>query len=488
MKKNFLNFINNRSIFVLSILLLINFALRVIIYFNTTLISFGDYKTYLKGIELIKDNGTIPLLNVNSLYLNSYIGYFFKYVLGNFDYYFLFNCLLGTLTSLVVYFICVKLTKNKGIGILAVFMHCIYLEFLVFSSIFYTPIIVIFMLSIIILLLIYFLEYKGYKKLLAGAIIVILVNGSFYFKGELSRLWILLILFGLINLKKKQILIGFVLLGVLLTFSTRALRHYHILPYKAGNISAYDFKFFGHTDYGGDGGEGAFIYKENRERYFTGFKKYCLKHQINNPTSIDHNNFKREEVKKFRTQHPFKWVYLQFYKFCRFFGVVPEGNSFKILITGTLKNMTVLTVMLLVLPFAVMMLLIVITFNFQRIKKAIYKPEAILLGAFVLYYIAGSVFYGQYQERYRMPLMVCFLIPYLAWSLVSFDYKNLIKNKKEIVLKTLITLLILSVWASQAYHSLVVRKDRYSDQKVITEIKNSQKIILDNKAKKRIII
>jgi len=455
------DYISRKASLILITLLVSNFLIRLLIYYNTKFLSIGDYRSYLKGIELIKERGTIPLVSGNSLSLNSYIGYFFKYVLGNIDYYFIFNCLLGTITSYIVYLICLKLTKNKLVGLLTVLLHCIYLEFMAFSSIFYTPIIMMFLLSLIILLLIHYFNATGYKKFLIAFILLLLVNGTFYFKGELGYLWILLILFGLINFKKKQILIGFVLLGTLLTFSTRVLRFYHILPFKEGNISANDFRFFGHTLYGGDGGDGAFIYKENEEKYNKALSEYCEKNKIKNPTRIDKNNFHWEEVKNFITKHPFKWIHLQFYKFCRFFGVVPEGNSFKILVSGVLKGKTAITAILLVLPFAVMILLIVITFDFGSIKGRFNKPELLLMGFLVLYYIVASVFYGQYQERYRMPLMVCLLIPYLSWSLVKFNFKKLIKNKVALSLKIGVVVLILGIWAFQTYNALVVHKERY---------------------------
>lgn len=460
--KRLLNSINRNATLTLIVLMGINLVVRLMIYYNTTLFSFSDYAGYLNGIELIKKEGSISLISSgNYLNLNSYIGYFFKYILGNIDYFFIFNCLLGTLTSYIVYLICLKLTKNKLVGLLTVFLHCIYLEFMTFSSIFYTPIIMVFILSIVVFLLIYYLEVKGYKKFLIFMAILTLVNGTYFFKGELSKLWILLILFGLMNFKKKQILIGFVLLGIMLTFSTRVLSYYHILPYKEGYISHNNFVFFGHTLYGGDGGDGTFIYEENKKRYDKALAEYCIRNKIKNPTRIDKNNFQREEIRKFITNHPFKWIKLQFYKFFRFFGVVPETNSYKVLVSGLLKGQRVITAIVLVVPFSLMVLLLIITFDFGSIKDRLTKPELLLIGFLVLYYIAASVFYGQYQERYRMPLIVCFLIPFLSWSLVKFNFKKLMKNKVALYLKIGVVVLILGIWAFQTYNALVVHKERY---------------------------
>jgi len=459
------NYIKNHNTTILISLLFINFSLRLLIYFNTTMFYFSDYQTYLKGIDLIRENGSIPLIQGNFLYLNSYIGYFFKYVLGNIDWYFIFNSLLGTATSFFVYLIVIILSKNHLAGLLTVAIHTLYLEFLVWSSIFYTPIIMMFLLSVILYLLINFIEAKKTRFFITtGLLIIALVNLTFYFKNELGFFWILLILFALFYIKNRQkkIFIRVFVLALLLTVSTGTLNYYHILPYNEGNIIANNFIFFGHTLYGGDGGDGAFIYKENEELYYKALKEYNEQNKINNPSKTDRNNFHKEEIKKFVTQHPFKWIYLQGYKFCRFFGVVPEGNSFKVLASGMLKGKIILSSLFLVIPFAILVILMVITFNLKKVITALRtKPNVLLLALILLYYLAASVFFGHYQERYRMPLMVCLLIPYLSRAIIKFNYRKLINNKFVLFVKTTVIILILIIWSSQAYYAIVVHKDRY---------------------------
>ena len=228
------NYIEKHCHIILASLLLINFSIRLLIYFNTTLFYFADYKAYLNGIDFIKKNGSIPLIQGNFLYLNSYIGYFFKHILRNFDWYFIFNSLLGTATSFFVYLIAVKLSKKSLVGLLTVVIHTLYLEFLAFSSIFYTPIIMMFLLSVIIYLLINFIEVRKARfHIITGLLIIALVNLTFYFKCELNYFWILLILFAILNIRNKQkkIFIRVSLLAILLTVSTGTLNHYHILPY-----------------------------------------------------------------------------------------------------------------------------------------------------------------------------------------------------------------------------------------------------------------
>ena len=60
-----------------------------------------------------------------------------------------------------------------------------------------------------------------------------------------------------------------------------------------------------------------------------------------------------------------------------------------------------------------------------------------------------------------MALMVCFLIPYLSWAIIKFNYKKLLNNKVVLLVKTTVIVLILIIWSSQAYNALVIHKDRY---------------------------
>lgn len=450
--------------FILSIILFVNFLIRIIIYYNTTLFYFSDFSAYLNAIDEINKMGAIPLIRGNFLYFNSYIGYFFKYILGDLDYYFIFNCLIGTLTSLVIFYICNKLTKNKWTGVLSAALHLIYIEFIAWSSIFYTPIIMMFLLSLILLLLINYINYNNYKKYLYGILIVLLINFTFYFKGEMRYIWILFVIFGIIFYKKREILLKFTIIGILLFLSTQILQNQHILPYNEGNIKANDFVFFGHTMYGGDGGDGAFIYEENEARYTKNLDKYLKKNNIPDSLRNDRkirNRFQIAEVKKFITQHPFKWVYLQFYKFTRFFGVIPEGRSYDILSSGIFNGNIILTAALLVIPLSVILLLSILAFKPIILNRIIKRPELLLITLIFLYYIAGSVFYGQYQERYRMPLMVCFIIPYLSWSILNFEWKKIFRNKIELYIKSAIMFIVIVIWLFQTYDAMVVHRDRY---------------------------
>lgn len=458
----------SNSNLILFCILILNFSFRIVIYFNTKLFYFSDYKAHYDGIETIYNSGSIDLIIGNFAFLQSYIGYFFKYILGSIDYYFIFNCILGTLTSFLVYLIVKKLTKNSIVSCITVILHLLYTENLCWSSIFYTPILMIFILSLIVLLVVhYFDKNKITINLLIILSIVLLINFSFLIKGEMKYFYFLFILFGLLNFKKKDIFFKFVILGVILFGTTKILYKNEIFPRSKTVIPINDFRFFGHTLYGGDGGDGAFIYEENEKKYYQELDNYCISNNISDSLKYSRevrNAFQSVEIKKFITQHPFQWVKLQAYKFFRFFGVVPEGNSAKILITGLFKGNMYLTAIFLVLPFSLMVLSLILLSDYKVVIRGLKNPKYLIMFLFVGYYIAGSVFYGQYQERYRMPLMVCFLIPYLAYTISNFKWnKGIIKEK---MINIIVVLIIVIIWGNQLYYAVVVHKDRYLNQSI----------------------
>jgi len=467
MKVKIDDFFNNKTSISLSVMLLLslNFIVRIVIYFNTKLFFFHDYKAYLKGVDLIASNGSIPLKLGNFLYLNSYIGYFFKYVLGSIHYYYIFNSFLAVLASFIVYKTVLLLTNNNHkVGLITLFLHLIYTEFLCWSSIFYTPILVIFLLSSVIFLCIYLIKSKNILvSLFTIFLMIIIINFSYFFKSEMSHFYFLFIVFGIINIRKKEVFFKFMLLGILLYTTTLTLRKNNVFPRNKGTIiSVNDFNFFGHTLYGGDGGDGSFIYKENENRYYQELDKYCITNNV--PDSLKHsrkirNEFQSSEIRKFVTEHPFLWVKLQGYKFFRFFGVVPEGDSAKILITGMFEDNMYLTAIFLVLPFSLMILLILFFSDIKIVVSGLKNPNYLLMFLMVGYYILGSVFYGQYQERYRMPLMVCFLLPYLGYLINSFKLDTFSYKKK--LINIVAVFLVLVIWSNQLYNVVVTKKERY---------------------------
>ncbi|PID27526.1 MAG: hypothetical protein CSB55_08600 [Candidatus Cloacimonadota bacterium] len=453
----------NKETLIIFGILLFQFILRIVIYFNTSLFYFHDYKSYLSAVDLIEETGNIPLIRGNFLFLNSYIGYFFKYILGSIHYYFIFNSFLAVAASYIVAETANIIFNDKKVFVVSLALHSVYTEFLCWSSIFYTPVLGIFLLSLVFYSTVRLIKSdKLSADLIFGFFIILLVNFSFYIKSEMKYLYLLFIIFGLINYKYKNILMKFLLLGILLNLSSSAFRSSVLYPKLKGNVPVNDFVFFGHTLYGGDGGDGSFIYEENEKKYYRELDKYCLDNNIPDSLKYSHivrNKFQSSEIKKFIKNHPFQWLKLQGYKFFRFFGIVPEGDSAKILITGLFYNNIYGTAVFLVFPFSIMILLILFLSDFRNILKIFNNPFYILIFFLSGYYIMGSVFYGQYQERYRMPLMVCFLIPYLGFLLSSVKSEKGFMKKK--ILNILIILVFIGIWSSQLYHVVVKNRVRY---------------------------
>jgi len=66
-----------------------------------------------------------------------------------------------------------------------------------------------------------------------------------------------------------------------------------------------------------------------------------------------------------------------------------------------------------------------------------------------IYYIIATIFFGQYQERYRLPLMVVFIIPMLGYFIAAFEKKQFL-NRLSLTIKGSIIVLFLIIWIFQA--------------------------------------
>lgn len=166
--------------------------------------------------------------------------------------------------------------------------------------------------------------------------------------------------------------------------------------------------------------------------------------------------------------------------------MVPETTSFKVLYTGLLKGKLWLTAIVVVAPVAMFILLFIAFFDFQLLKKIFYRlpntdyrlpvtsgrtpctadppPQTanhsadnsgfilICLTLFI-YYIIATVFYGQYQERYRIPVIVVFIVPLLSIFILSYK-KVSYTNKLSVIFKSIIIGLFIFVWAFQLKSTL----------------------------------
>jgi hypothetical protein len=439
-------------------LLLLNFGIRLVIYYNTQLFSFSDYSAYLGGVDNIAAGEKQYLLIGNFLFMISYLGYFAREILGNLDWFFIFNCLLGSLTGLIIYYLVVRITGLKSAGIITLLILTFYTEFMVFSSVFYTAVLMIFLISLIILLLWYYITSKKRVVIFfsAGGIVLLFLL-TFFFKPELKYLPWLFLLTGACFLRRnrsfslKSLLLSFILFTFSFLFQNSGL-----ITHPEGNVISNSFVFFGHTDYGGDGGEGSFVYPANKARYENALTEYCKVNNIVSPTAIDYNSFQREEMKRFITNHPLKWIRLQFTKFFRTFGVVPETTSFKVLYTGLLKENLWLTSFVVVVPIVMIILMFILFFPQCPVPCALRPETKMFLYIYILlslYYLIATIFYGQYQERYRMPLMVVFLIPTLAYFISTFD-RTRIFIKSSLPVKVVLIFLFFTIWTLQAERAI----------------------------------
>ncbi len=496
-------------------LTLLTLSIRLAIYYTTTLFSFSDYGSYLSVIENINSGDKVFLQNGNCFFAISFIGYFAKYVLGSIDYFFIFICVAGTLTSLVLFNILKNTFHSALAGLFAVTIYINYTEFIVFSSVFYTPVIMILLLSVFVLLLSYY--YRVIKILpviisTAGLVIIFLL--TFLFKPELMFFPIFLVGFPLFFIRNDKIFLSRSLaLALILLTSYFFFNSLQVVNRPDRNIIFNSFFFYGHTNYGGDGGEGDFVYPENEARYNHALADWCKENYISQPDIKDITRFQHEEIFKFVTRSPFAWIKLQGTKFFRTFGVVPESTSFMVLYTGLLKGNLWLTSIVVVAPVALIILLFIIFFNFSALvhltqgitaqptfakasavkghngseaemlsyktvqkDKSTKEPEPStryqLMGTadrgpqtnrekhflyvyFLLffYYLIATVFFGQYQERYRMPLMVVFIIPLLGYFIAKFDRKQFL-NRISLSIKCAFILLFMTIWVFQAKKAL----------------------------------
>ncbi|MGQ9621342.1 MAG: hypothetical protein ACUVTX_10225, partial [Bacteroidales bacterium] len=275
--------VSTKPDFYAGILLIVNFLFRVTVFKTTTLFRFSDYTAYLDAVIKLQTGEKVYLLNGNFLFAISYLGYFAE-KLGSFEIFFVFNCLLGTTTGLVIYILLKRVTGSAVAGLVSLVILTLYTEYVVFSSVFYTPVIMIFLVSLLLLSLWYYITVeKGIWLISAAFSSTIILIVTFFFKPELKYFPYFLIIFSsafyFIGLSKK-FLKRILLLSIMMVLSNALFNYSGLLTHPEDNVIANDFVFFGHTDYGGDGGEGAFIYPENKERYEKAWKMYCMENNI----------------------------------------------------------------------------------------------------------------------------------------------------------------------------------------------------------------
>jgi hypothetical protein len=221
-----------------------------------------------------------------------------------------------------------------------------------------------------------------------------------------------------------------------------------------------DTIFWGHTFYGGLGGEVGFIFPENEKRYNEKFGQYLTTNNIDSVTPDVVKQFRTSEVKSLITNQPHVWLFLLVKKVFYTFGSVPQKDGLLMLYKGKLKMPWVVSALILQLSYAAILIMFLITvdLNVKKILQDNYKRIIYFVG---LYLIGGICIFSAYQERYRPVIFVCFFIPVIAMNFDKFTGILLKENRRELVVKLILILILLAVWVYQAYEALYIYHDRY---------------------------
>ena len=450
------------------LLLALHFVHRMIILFTTELFEFSDYSIFLDAIDRINTYGQIPLRHGFNLYLISYIGYFFKYTLRSPYLFYVLNALIATFASYLIYYFIVKSTRNIKIGAIYLASLLFYNEFIAVSSIFYTQVFEICFISLLLVFL-YRLHYsKSVRQMiLYGTCISVLIILSLFFKGTMRYMWLLFFILSVINFKDIHLFLKYSILSLTIVFSGLVLKNVSPRLYSVINShsiseeSTWGYIFLGHTLYGGDGGEGALIYPENITRYQTNYENWLLSKSITTPSSKAESEFRKSEILAFIRNEPHKWLGLQFNKLARTYGVVPEGSTFMILFSGLFNYNVLATSLYLQIPVILIFILLLLSFEPAIVRKLISRKFAWTWVFLFIYFVSATTFYGPYQERYRIPVIVIFFLPALSYQLYMFRIQSLYVRRRLSMCKAVGIVCVCSIWSFQAYEALVVNEDRY---------------------------
>jgi hypothetical protein len=282
------------------------------------------------------------------------------------------------------------------------------------------------------------------------------------FRNTLLVIFLYFIIVGLFFLIKKrpETGAGFLLISLvlfLLVFVVKPLDFLREGEYHPQHA----IEFWGHTPYGGNGGEVGFIYKENEELFNERLDEYLLENNIREATPSVVEEFKSYEVKRFITREPHKWILLQVKKVLYTFGIMPQRDGLTMLMTGQAHVGWVFAAVLLQAPFLLIMILFLLTvdINIKSITSLPgYKLLLYLLG---LYLISAISVYATWAERYRVVAMVAFIIPVIAINIDNIKKLFHRDNRKELIIRLSFVALMILVWGCQAYDAMVIHRERY---------------------------
>jgi hypothetical protein len=453
------------SRFTVPLLLALQFGLHLLIYLNTrTFAGISESGTLFGTLDrILSGEHPKPLYGFYWYFTPSYIAAFFIRIFGSINAYFVFQCLLATLTSLLIYFTVVEISGSKKSGIVSIILTTVYTEYLLLSSVFYNQVYENFFVALLLLVIINFAGKRNIKELIIyGIIAVITVMFSLMFRNTLLVIFFYLLIAGLFFLIKRrpETGAGFLILSLglfALVFVVKPLDYFREGKYHPQHA----IEFWGHTPYGGNGGEVGFIYKENEDLFNERLNKYLQMNNINDATPSVVEEFKSHEVKRFITKEPHRWLFLQVKKVLYTFGIMPQRDGLTMLVTGKANLGWATAAILLQLPFLLIMTLFLLTVDIRPKHIYVLPGYKFLLYLLGLYLVSAISLYATWAERYRVVAMVAFIIPVIAVNIENVKKVFRRDNRHELITRVAFIALMVVIWGWQAYQALVIHSERY---------------------------
>jgi hypothetical protein len=453
--------------YTLYILLSIGFLLRLLLFLNTTQFEdVSEVNAVWDAIEMLRTGEHVYLYTGNYPLGIAYVAYFFEYTFGSLDWFFIFQCFVATATLYFVYIITLKISGSKTGAVISLLLATIYMDFAMLPPVIYNQNFEIFFTAAAMLISIHLFDSKNLAQLFAWTLFLFAtLYVSLLLKATLQYYYfIFLFLFGFSVLRKWR-RSGRLKFEYLLAFLVGFLIFNYLVPRnfftKPGAELTNGHVFFGHTDYGGLGGEGAFLYEENELRCQKALDAYLIENDIDEPTRKQLNAFQKAEMIKFIKQKPLSWVGLQIRKVVYTYGSVPVRDTLTLLKTGKLNIGLILSVLLAQLTFALPILLFFLFMRWAKFRELLTNRQGQLLLFVFLYTLTATSIYGHYQERYRILVMVPAIIPLIGIFYDPHYLQKIFSNRSLLLTKLAIFSLIFLIWAYQVYEALWVNNDRY---------------------------
>lgn len=461
--RKFFNANLNWNLIVL-LILLINMMLNIALYYNTNTFDVSEAKAGYMHLQQIQSGEKLPLfINAYRTTL-AYIASGFIRAFGSIDFFFWFQALVATLAVYLLYKVIYLITKSRFASILGLCLATIYLDYHLLVPVLYDQIFEVFFTILIIYISILLTKSK---KLFYTVMLIALIVTTFYvsllFRGTLRYFLFVEFLLGVACLFKRdwktsaKLFLTFVLMFA-------ALKLFPLSNYSLKNrVTPNNFRFFGHTLYGGDGGEGAFIYERNQLLYENKLKAYLKDNKIDSVNTKVINRFQMHEINQFIRTHPDKWFLLQIRKIVYTFGIVPIKDSLTLLSKGKLNIGFFPSIVLIQIPFVIIMLLFISLVSLGFRLKDLLKTDKLFLYITFIYLIGATCLYGHYQERYRIVVIMAVMIPFICIYGVEFwkNFQNQAISKTRYAVSLILVLAVLLFWGLQSYNALVLNASRF---------------------------